>query len=116
MTWLLHCEIMNALEQSVFLSRTMGQPRITPEQAAIAQASLAEDLQQGSLFVQSEIPIAQLRARFQDLCFRHTAKHSFRTYDLLHVSSALVLGCDAFWSFDAKARKLARFEGLNLNG
>jgi predicted nucleic acid-binding protein len=39
----------------------------------------------------------------------------FRTYDLFHVASALVLRCDTFWSFDAKARKLAQFEGLTTN-
>ncbi|MBI4024534.1 MAG: hypothetical protein HY360_06100 [Verrucomicrobia bacterium] len=31
---------------------------------------------------------------------------------LLHVSAALLLGCDSFWSFDAKASKLAALEGL----
>jgi hypothetical protein len=43
---------------------------------------------------------------------RHTAKHGFRTYDLLHVSSALLLKCDTFWSFDPKANRLAGLEGL----
>lgn len=30
----------------------------------------------------------------------------------LHVSSALLLGCDTFWSFDPKALALAAREGL----
>lgn len=53
-----------------------------------------------------------LEGQFEELSLRHTAKHGFRTYDLLHVSSALVLGCDTFWSFDPKASRLAALEGL----
>jgi predicted nucleic acid-binding protein len=34
---------------------------------------------------------------------------------VIHVASALVLGCDIFWSFDAKAKKLAKLEGLKVN-
>jgi predicted nucleic acid-binding protein len=52
---------------------------------------------------------------FRELSNRHTAKGGFRTYDILHVASALVLGCDTFWSFDAKAKKLAKLEGLAVN-
>jgi predicted nucleic acid-binding protein len=52
---------------------------------------------------------------YYDLVHRHTAKHSFRTNDVLHVASALILGCDTFWSFDSKARKLAELEGLMVN-
>jgi len=33
---------------------------------------------------------------------------------LLHVSSALLLKCDSFWSFDPKASKLAALEGLKI--
>jgi predicted nucleic acid-binding protein len=32
----------------------------------------------------------------------------------MHVASALLLGCDTFWSFDAKAAQLAGLEGLKL--
>ncbi|MBE7501425.1 MAG: hypothetical protein HS113_14195 [Verrucomicrobiales bacterium] len=63
----------------------------------------------------TEISLPDLGRMFETLARRHTAKHGFRAYDLLHVSSALVLRCDAFWSFDAKTRKLARLEGLLTN-
>jgi predicted nucleic acid-binding protein len=53
-----------------------------------------------------------VEAQFEELALRHTAKHGFRTYDLLHVASALLLRCDTFWSFDPKASKLAALEGL----
>ena len=40
--------------------------------------------------------------------------HGFRTYDLLHVATALLLECDTFWSFDIKATRLAKLEGLRV--
>jgi predicted nucleic acid-binding protein len=46
---------------------------------------------------------------------RHTIKRGFRAYDIMHVAAALLLGCDTFWSFDAKAKKLAELEGLKVN-
>jgi len=52
--------------------------------------------------------------QFQELSLRHTARHGFRTYDILHFSSALLLRCDTSWSFDPKASKLAKLEGLNI--
>ncbi len=59
--------------------------------------------------------MANLKDVFDRLSYRHTAKHGFRTYDILHVASALLLGCDTFWSFDVKALKLAKLEGLTTN-
>jgi hypothetical protein len=41
--------------------------------------------------------------------------HSLLDLTLFHVASALVLGCDTFWSFDAKAKKLGQLEGLRTN-
>jgi predicted nucleic acid-binding protein len=58
--------------------------------------------------------LAELEQQFEELALRHTAKHGFRTYDLLHVASALVLKRDTFWSFDPKASKLAALEGLKV--
>jgi hypothetical protein len=40
-TWLLEVELANAIEQSVFVSRTTGQFRLTPETAAVAHALFA---------------------------------------------------------------------------
>ena len=52
---------------------------------------------------------------------RHGSQHfratpeSVMIADILHVASALLLGCDTFWSFDVKALKLAKLEGLKTN-
>ena len=71
-----------------------------------------EDLQQGRFLSRVGLPIEQLEPIYENICLRHSAGHGFRTYDVLHVSSARLLGCDTFWSFDAKANRLARLEGL----
>ncbi|MBM3858315.1 MAG: type II toxin-antitoxin system VapC family toxin [Verrucomicrobia bacterium] len=111
--WLHRLELANAFEQHVFAWRTLGRTRITAEMAAAAQARFREDCAQpASLLRPTVISPSDLEQQFEELCLRHTAKHGFRTYDLLHVASALLLDCDTFWSFDPKANKLAALEGL----
>jgi len=114
-TWLLEIELTNAIEHNVFMSRTSGQFRVTPEAAGAAHALFAEDLGQGDFLTAAALDADALKHAAKELALRHTARRGFRTYDLLHVSSALLLGCDTFWSFDLKARALAEAEGLTLN-
>lgn len=114
-TWLIRIETINAFEQSVFVSRTVGGPRVNPESAAMAQASFSDDLKRASFLLARELPLDDLMDKAVEFALRHTAKHGFRAYDLLHVASAIVLRCDTFWSFDERARKLARLEGLKTN-
>ena len=113
-TWLHRLETINALQLHVFMGKARGQTRVTPEQAAAAQAAFQTDLDRPEFLrpVQLELPV--LEVQFEELALRHTAKHGFRTYDLLHVASALVLVCDTFWSFDPKASRLAALEGLRV--
>lgn len=112
-TWLHRVETVNAFQLSVFVGRQGGQARVTPEQAAGAWAGFGKDLRSGAFLRTVPLEREELEQQFEELALRHTAKHGFRTYDLLHVASALVLGCDTFWSFDSKASKLARLEGLS---
>ena len=111
-TWLHRLEVVNALQQQVFASRVYGNPRITPEQAAVAQASFRDDLGRSDFFCAMQLPLERIANKFEDVSLRQTARHGFRTYDIIHVASALLLGCDTFWSFDMKASRLAKLEGL----
>jgi predicted nucleic acid-binding protein len=111
-TWLHRVEVVNAFQLHVFLSREAGQTYISPEQAALAYANFRSDAENGEFLRPTALPVADIERRFEDLSFRYTAKHGFRTYDLLHVTCALLLQCDTFWSFDPKALKLAALEGL----
>ncbi|HMJ05542.1 MAG TPA: hypothetical protein VK474_04740 [Chthoniobacterales bacterium] len=105
---------MNSIQQQVFASRVHGTPRITSEQAAMAQATFRDDSAQSDFFRPTQLPSEKLAAKFEDISLRHTARHGFRVYDVIHVASAVLLGCDIFWSFDAKACRLAKMEGLKL--
>ena len=111
-TWLHRMELVNAFELSVWLGRQGGHPSISPQQAATALATFMEDLNAKAFLRPIRPDPAALESLFEETALRHTAKHGFRTYDLLHVASACLLGCDAFFSFDQRARKLARLEGM----
>jgi len=113
-TWLHRFETLNAFQLHVFAGKIRGQTRITPEQAGAAQATFRADLAHPTFLRPVQIGMSELETQFEELALRHTAKHGFRTYDLLHIASALVLVCDTFWSFDPKASRLAVLEGLRV--
>ena len=113
-TWLHRSEFANAVAIHVFLGQQGGHIRVTPEQAALAHALFADDLRAAEFCAFTEISPDDLISQVETLARRHTARHGFRTYDLMHVASALLLGCDRFWRFDAKASHLAELEGLKL--
>jgi hypothetical protein len=107
-------EVMNALQLQVFQSRQPHSTRVSRELASAAQASFADDCSKQSAIYQCRLHDPSVDRQFEDLVLRHTATRGFRTYDLLHVSQALVLGCDTFWSSDEKANTLAALEGLEI--
>ena len=113
-TWLHRIELGNALQLRLFQGRQPGHPRVTPEQAAAAMATFREDLRARQLLRAAGLPTEDVERQCEELSLRHTARHGFRTYDLLHVSSALLLGCDTFWSFAPKANALADLAGLAI--
>lgn len=114
-TSLLWAETTNAFELHVHLARHGGQWRTTPETSAAATASFEDHVRQQGIYFACDVSWGELRREFRVLSQRHTAKHGFRTYDILHVAQARLLGCDEFWSFDGKARLLAELEGFRLN-
>jgi predicted nucleic acid-binding protein len=112
--WLTQLEVTNAIQQSVVSGFGPTQRRITPEMASIAQLEFSDALKAGLTLKPVTIPEAKLTKQFESLSLRYTARHGFRTYDLMHVSAALCLKCDTFWSFDARASKLAKLAGLKV--
>jgi predicted nucleic acid-binding protein len=115
-TGLLHMELTNAFQRLVFESRSGTQiVRVSPEAALMAAAMFDEELSLGVVLRRQRLPEDDLKDAFDALAYRYTAKHGFRTYDIVHVASALLSGCDTFWTFDERAKKLARLEGLSTN-
>lgn len=113
-TWLHRVELANAFELSVWLGKQGGHPRITPQQAAVAFETFREDLEAKTFLRPARPDPTALETICTEAALRHSAKHGFRTYDILHVASALLLGCDQFFSFDVRARKLAALEGFEV--
>ena len=113
-TWLHQIETFNAFEQLVFLTRQGGGMRMTPETTALAAAQFEEDLATGHGLESTPLAAHDLVKQTRALSQRHTAKHGFRAYDVAHVATALILGCEEFWSFDLKAKQLAALEGLKI--
>ncbi len=113
-TWLTRLEVINAFEQSVLTGFGEVQSRISAELAAACQQQFRDDLTQGVAMRLVNISQAEVSAKFEEIVLRHTARHGFRAYDILHVAAALILKCQSFWSFDKKASKLAKLEGLKV--
>lgn len=111
-TDLLRLEVRNGIQRMVFESRNGGVLCVAPEVAAAGQALFDELLEEGRMFARVSLTLQNLETRFDQLVLRHTARHGFRTYDILHVASALELNCARFYSFDRKAGELAMLEGL----
>jgi predicted nucleic acid-binding protein len=111
-TWLHRAETLNAFHLHVWQARQPGQLRVNIEQALLATTKFRDAVSSRMALETTRLAPQDLEARQEGLVLRHTAKQGFRTYDLLHVASALLLGCDTFWSFDEKANRLATLEGL----
>jgi len=112
---LLLFEVSNGLQRLVFESRTGGQWRVTPEAAAAAWYEFTAHLEQAVFLRHSPLTLRELEGEVESLVARYTACHGFRTYDIMHVASAQVLGCSRFLTFDAKARKLAQLVGMQTD-
>jgi predicted nucleic acid-binding protein len=96
----------------VFETRNGGTARTSPELALVAQDDFETDLRTGTRFQLIPLTLTDIETEFDTLARRYTATHGFRTYDVIHVASALKLRCKRFLSFDAKANALAKLVGL----
>jgi len=115
-TRLLRLEMTNALQRLIYESRHGVQGiRVSAETALAAHGCFNEEVEAGESLQRRAVDENALEAEFEALAYRYTAAEGFRTYDIMHVASALVLGCDTFWSFDARAKKLASLVGLQTN-
>lgn len=71
-----------------------------------------EEQRHGGAFADRQLEINELHQRAQLLSDLYTPMHATRSLDLLHVAAALLLGADAFLSFDERQRRVAAAEGM----
>jgi predicted nucleic acid-binding protein len=105
---ILELELRNAIRRKV--------PRreATPAQVRSFLSQLDSDLSQGILAWQA-LDFDHVFDRAESLGARFTERLNTRSFDILHVSIALELGCDTFHTFDHDQKRLAVAAGLRAN-
>ena len=112
-TWLHGVEVRNAFELFVFACKKSGNRIVTPQAAAVAHARFRFDCRRHEgPYKPASLDMGAWEATAEEITLRHSAKRGFRTYDILHVSAAIVMTCDTFYSYDKKCNDLAALEGL----
>lgn len=88
--------------------RTKGYPLREAEKMI---SDLQEDLDNGRVVV-LECDLYAVLAQAERISRLRTPSGGHRSFDLLHVATAVELGVSEFWSFDANQNTLARVEGM----
>lgn len=86
---------------------------LEPDAAAQALADLDDDYATGRL-VLVDLLWRRTLEQAADLSLEHTPALGTRTLDVLHVSSALTIGCRRFVTYDERQAELARAVGLKV--
>ena len=100
-------ELVNSIALAVFRGD------IAEDVGAAALTDLENDLTAGRLHL-ADLLWRRALERTADLSREHTPKLGTRTLDVLHVGSALVLGCKSFVTYDHRQAALAKVAGLRL--
>lgn len=108
-TWLHQVELRNALRLRIF------RHEITRAQREASLNALLADLAGGVLTATSP-DHAALMTETERLSARYSERLGTRSLDILHVAAAIVLGRNAFLTFDDRPRALARAVRLRTPG
>jgi predicted nucleic acid-binding protein len=100
-------ELVNSICLAVF------RREISMEACQGALADVEGDLAAGHLHL-ADLHWRKALQRAVDLSGEHTPKLGTRTLDVLHVASALVLGCPSFVTYDERQAALAQAVGLRV--
>lgn len=90
--------------------RSQGYP---PAAAKAAMAALQSDVAAG-LFRVMPVDWPAVHRTAERLALQHTIKGGHRSFDILHIATALELGASGFLTFDANQKRLAASEGLQV--
>jgi len=110
-TELLRYEFRQSLRFQVWRRAANPREGIVQTDAEAALNQLEADLL-GGVAVLAPCDLLEVLRRADDLSNRHTIAEGCRSFDILHVATALHLGAKEFLSFDDRQRNLATSEGL----
>ena len=112
-TTLLAYEFRQALRFQVWRHTSNRLEGITLAHAQIAENRFETDLTNG-LAVLASCNFQDVLRHAEELSKRHTITGGHRSFDVLHVATALHLGAREFLTFDTNQRKLAAAEKLKV--
>jgi predicted nucleic acid-binding protein len=98
-------ELLNAIRFAVF------RQLLSPAAAASIISAFEADLAQGKIVIEP-CNLAQVLVAAKRLSQQHTAAAGHRSFDILHVATALHLSATSFYTFDHNQRTLAKTTGL----
>ncbi len=108
---LLFYEFRQSVQFQVFRhsrDKTQGYPAATAQAAlATLQANIA-----AGVFQTPHVDWADVHRVAERLAFQYTAKRGHRSFDVLHIATAIHLGVREFLTFDANQKELAEALGL----
>jgi predicted nucleic acid-binding protein len=110
-TSLLFYEFRQSVQFQVFRhskDATQGYPMSVAQSAL---STLQSNISAG-VYRQGQVDWADVHKIAERLAFKHTVKGGHRSFDVLHVASAIHLGVTEFLTFDGNQKKLAEAEGL----
>lgn len=85
--------------------------QLSADDALLAQARYGTDLRQGKIQL-APVELESVLREAKSLARQYSSRYGLRTFDVLHVASALVTGAERFLTFDRVQQKLAVAEGL----
>jgi predicted nucleic acid-binding protein len=110
-TSLLFYEFRQSVQFQVFRhskDKTQGYPSAI---ARVALMTLQANIASG-VFQTPHVDWGDVHRMAERLAFQHTAKRGHRSFDVLHIATALHIGASEFLTFDANQKELAEAEGL----
>jgi predicted nucleic acid-binding protein len=108
---LLFFEFRQSIQFQVFRhakDKNQGYPLTT---AQIALAAFQSDVKVG-LYQHAAVDWADVHRVAERLAFQYTLKNGHRSFDILHVATALHIGAREFLTFDVNQKRLVEAEGL----
>ncbi len=112
-TSLLLYEFRQSVQFQVFRHSKDSKQGYAMSVAQMALSTLQANITAG-VFQQAPVDWADVHKIGERLAFQHTVKGGYRSFDVLHVATALHLGAKKFLTFDANQKKLAQAEGLKV--
>lgn len=112
-TELLKFEFRQSLRFQVWRHAANPREGIAPADAQAALSQFEADLA-GGVAVLTPCSLVDVLHRAEEISTRHTITGGHRSFDVLHVATALVLQTEEFLTFDERQGKLAVAEGLRV--